>query len=207
LNGSNINYFISSDSIPAYYLQSVNIDVIGGGMMEGGEGGEGGEIGIGEGEASQDFNMPNIQYVFNDLIIDHPFLSNIDISNLRYVLGDTIILRGMQNITSFDLSNLRNYYNTPLNINVMGAMNATELDISQVQNAGVIDLSYTSISDVNKFKNLKFGAIISNNDSELYFPQIETFPSRYSNFCQGVRWGNITFSSSISQDNADDACE
>jgi hypothetical protein len=207
INGSSIRSLISHDSLPSYYLDSIHIDVLGGG--EGGEGlppapeGEG----IGEGASNPEFNLPLIQYVFNDIVVDFPFLVNIDLSNLRYVLGDKIILRGMQNITKFDLSRLQNYYNTPLNINVMGAMIATELDISRLQNAGVIDISYTSITDVSNFSRLKFGAIISNNDNELYFPQITVFPSRFSNFCQGVRWGNITFSSSISQANADDACQ
>jgi hypothetical protein len=43
----------------------------------------------------------------------------------------------MQNITKFDLSRLQNYYNSPLDINLMGAMVATELDISRLHNAGI----------------------------------------------------------------------
>jgi len=211
INGSTIMSLISHDSLPSYFLDSIHIDALG--VGEGEEGGEGlpppppeGE-GIGEGASNPEFNLPLIQYVFNDIVVDFPFLVNLDLSNLRYVLGDKIILRGMQNITKFDLSKLQNYYNAPLDINVMGAMVATELDISRLQNAGVIDLSYTSITDVSKFYRLKFGTIISNNDNELYFPQVTVFPSRFSNFCQGVRWGNITFSSSISQTNADNACQ
>ncbi len=211
VNGSAVSSLISHDSIPAYYLDSINIDALGGG--EGGEGGEGlpppppeGE-GIGEGASNPELNLPLIQYVFNDIIVDFPFLINLNLSNLRFVLGNRIVLRGMQNITKFDLSKLQNYYNAPLDINIMGAMSAVELDISGLQNGGVIDISYTSITDVSKFSRLKFGTIISNNDNELYFPQVTVFPSRFSNFCQGVRWGNITFSSSISQTNADNACE
>jgi len=209
INGSAIRSLISHDSLPSYFLDSIVVDVFGGG----GEGGEGFELppaegeGIGEGASNPEFNLPLIQYVFGDIVVDFPFLVNLDLSNLRYVLGDKVILRGMQNITSFDLSKLQNYYNAPLDINVMGAMVATELDISRLQNAGTIDISYTNISNVSKFVNLKFGSIITNNDNELYFPQVTTFPPRYSNFCQGVRWGNITFSSSISQTNADDACQ
>jgi hypothetical protein len=203
VNGSAIKSLISHDSIPAYYLDSINIDALGGGEGEG----EGEGEGIGEGASNPEFNLPLIQYVFNDIVVDFPFLVNIDLSNLRYVLGNKIVLRGMQNITKFDLSRLQNYYNSPLDINLMGAMVATELDISRLHNAGVIDISYTSITDVSKFYRLKFGTIISNNDNELYFPQVTVFPSRYTSFCQGVRWGNITFSSSISQTNADNSCE
>lgn len=213
INGSAIRSLISHDSLPSYFLDSIIIDVLGGGGEGGAEGGEGIELppaegeGIGEGASNPEFNLPLIQYVFGDIIVDFPFLVNLDLSKLTYVLGDKVVLRGMQNITKFDLSNLRNYYNAPLDINVMGAMVATELDISRLQNAGTIDISYTNISNVSKFVNLKFGSIITNNDNELYFPQLTTFPTRYSNFCQGVRWGNITFSSSISQTNADDACQ
>jgi hypothetical protein len=208
VNGSSIKSLISPSTLPAYFLDSINIDII-----SGGEGGEGlpppppeGE-GAGEGSINPEFNLPLIQYVFNDIIVDFPFLVNIDLSNLRYVLGTQVVLRGMQNITKFDLSKLQNYYDSPLDINIMGAMSAVELDISGIQNGGVIDISYTSITDVSKFSRLKFGTIISNNDNELYFPQVTVFPSRFSNFCQGVRWGNITFSSSISQTNADNACQ
>jgi len=208
INGSTIMSLISHNSLPSYFLDSIHIDALGGG--EGGEGlpppppeGEG----IGEGASNPEFNLPLIQYVFGDIVVDFPFLVNLDLSNLRYVLGDKIILRGMQNITKFNLSKLQNYYNAPLDIIILGAMSAVELDLSRLQNAGVIDISYTSITDVSKFYRLKFGTIISNNDNELYFPQVTVFPSRFSNFCQGVRWGNITFSSSISQTNADNACE
>lgn len=207
INGSSIRSLISHDSIPAYYLDSIIIDVFGGGGEEGLELPPAEGEGIGEGASNPEFNLPLIQYVFGDIVVDFPFLVNLDLSKLTYVLGDKVILRGMQNITEFDLSNLRNYYNAPLDINVMGAIVATELDISRLQNAGTIDISYTNISNVSKFVNLKFGSIITNNDNEIYFPQVTIFPPRYSNFCQGVRWGNITFSSSISQTNADDACQ
>jgi len=213
INGSAIRSLISHDSIPAYYLDSIIIDVLGGGGEAGLEEGESIDLppaegeGIGEGASNPEFNLPLIQYVFGDIIVDFPFLVNLNLLNLRYVLGDKIILRGMQNITKFDLSKLQNYYNAPLDINVMGAMIATELDISRLQNAGVIDISYTSITDVSKFYRLKYAEIITNNDNELYFPQVTIFPSKYSDFCKGVVWENITFSSARSQENADNACQ
>lgn len=202
INDSDIRSLMSYDSVPAYFLNSINIDIMGGG-----EGGEGGtpapNEGEGEGSVNPEFNLPNIQYVFGDIIIDHPFLETLDLSNLRYA-GSTIILRGMQNITSFDLSKLS--YNN-YNINILGAMSATELDISSVENSGVIDISYTNISNITKFANLKSGLIITNNDSEAFFPQITTFPNRNTNFCRAIRWGDITLSSSISQSNAESACQ
>lgn len=210
INGSDILTFLSFDSIPAYYLSSINIDIFS--NPEGEESGEGGEgiiiegEEIGEGIDNQSFNMPNIQYVFGDIVVDHPFLDSIDVSNLRYVLGDKVILRGMQNITSFDLSNLRNYSNNPLDINVMGAMLAERLNISRLTRAGDIDISYTNISDISDFKNLKYGRIITNADSEIYFTQVEVFPNYSSDFCRGIRRGDIYLTSSISQANAIDAC-
>ncbi|CAK1860063.1 Leucine-rich repeat domain-containing protein [Vibrio crassostreae] len=201
INNSDISSLMSYDSVPAYYLNSIHIDAMGG------EGGEGGtpapDEGEGEGAISPEFNLPNIQYVFGDITVDHPFLEALDLSNLRYA-GSNIILRGMNKITKFDLSKLSyNYYN----INVMGAMFATELDISNVENGGRIDISYTSISNITKFANLKYGLIITNNDNEAFFPQVTTFPNRNSNFCKAVRWGDVTLSSSISQANAENACQ
>ncbi|TCT63786.1 hypothetical protein [Vibrio crassostreae] len=199
INNSDIRSLMSYDSVPAYYLNSINIDIMGGG--EGGTPAP--NEGEGEGSVNPEFNLPNIQYVFGDIIIDHPFLETLDLSNLRYA-GSTIILRGMQNITSFDLSKLS--YNN-YNINILGAMSATELDISSVENSGIIDISYTNISNITKFANLKSGLIITNNDSEAFFPQITTFPDRDTNFCRAIRWGDITLSSSISQSNAESACQ
>ncbi|MGF1884463.1 hypothetical protein [Vibrio splendidus] len=205
INNSIIRSLMSFDDVPAYYLDSINIDI-----FSTGEGEEGGETlpdeGEGEGSVNPEFNLPYIQWVYDDIVIDHPFLTSIDLSNLTYVLGDSVILRGMSNITSFDLSNLRNYYSAPLNVNVMGAMSAESLDLSRLSFANTIDISYTNISDISKFYRLQTGTIITNNDSETFFPQVTTFPNRNSSFCYGVRAGNITLSSSISQSNAENAC-
>ncbi|MFA0463443.1 MULTISPECIES: hypothetical protein [unclassified Vibrio] len=211
INNSIIRSLMSFDNVPAYYLDSIYIDIFSTG--EGEENLEGEPLeptlpdeGEGEGSANPEFNLPYIQWVYDDIVIDHPFLTSIDLSNLTYVLGDSVILRGMGNITSFDLSSLRNYYSAPLNVNVMGAMNATELDISRLSYADTIDISYTNISDISKFYRLQTGTIITNNDSETFFPQVTTFPNRNSSFCYGVRARNITLSSSISQANAENAC-
>ncbi|MGC3833498.1 hypothetical protein ACPSKX_04050 [Moritella viscosa] len=190
-----------------YNEGSINIDI-----FSTGEGEEGVEPttpdeGEGEGSVNPEFNLPELRWVYDDIVVDHPFLIKLDLSNLTYVLGDTIILRGMKNLTSFDLSSLRNYNNTPLNINIMGAMSAKNLDISRLSYSNVIDISYTSISDISTFSNLRTGTIITNNDSEAFFPQITTFPSRNSIFCKAVRWGDITLSSSISQSNAESSCQ
>lgn len=205
INNSIIRSLMSFDDVPAYYLDSINIDI-----FSTGEGSEGGETapseGEGEGSVNPEFNLPFIQWVYDDIVIDHPFLTSIDLSNLTYVLGDSVILRGMSNITSFDLSNLRNYYSAPLNVNVMGAMSAESLDLSRLSFANTIDISYTNISDISKFYRLQTGTIITNNDSETFFPQVTTFPNRNSSFCYGVRGGDITLSSSISQSNAENAC-
>ncbi|MEZ9399598.1 hypothetical protein HGG78_17890 [Vibrio aestuarianus] len=211
INNSIIRSLISSDDdVPAYYLDSIYIDIFSTG--EGEENLEGEPLeptlpdeGEGEGSVNPEFNLPYIQWVYDDIVVDHPFLESIDLSNLTYVLGDSVILRGMSNITSFDLSSLRNYNNVPLNVNVMGAMNATELDVSRLTFAD-IDISYTNISDISKFYRLQSGTIITNNDSETFFPQVTTFPNKNSSFCYGVRSGNITLSSSISQSNAESAC-
>lgn len=207
INNSIIRSLMSFDSVPSYFLDSINIDI-----FSTGEGEEGVEPttpdeGEGEGSVNPEFNLPELRWVYGDIVVDHPFLIKLDLSNLTYVLGDTIILRGMKNLTSFDLSSLRNYNNTPLSINIMGAMSAQNLDISRLSYSKVIDISYTSISDISTFSNLRAGTIITNNDSEAFFPQITTFPSRNSNFCKAVRWGDITLSSSISQSNAESSCQ
>ncbi|OEF09526.1 hypothetical protein [Vibrio genomosp. F10] len=205
INNSIIRSLMSFDDVPAYYLDSINIDIFSTG--EGEEGGETGPSeGEGEGSANPEFNLPHIQWVYDDIVVDHPFLTSIDLSNLTYVLGDSVILRGMGNITSFDLSSLRNYNNVPLNVNVMGAMSAESLDLSKLSYADTIDISYTNISDISKFYRLQSGTIITNNDTETFFPQVTTFPNINSSFCYGVRSGNITLSSSISQSNAESAC-
>lgn len=212
INNSTIRSLISSkDIVPAYYLDSINVDIFSTGEGEVNVEGEALEPtlpdeGEGEGSENPEFKLPYIQWVYDDIVIDHPFLVNIDLSNLTYVLGDSVILRGMSNITSFDLSSLRNYYSAPLNVNVMGAMSAQSLDLSRLTFGNVIDISYTNISDISKFYRLQTGTIITNNDSETFFPQVTTFPNRNSSFCYGVRAGNITLSSSISQSNAENAC-
>lgn len=212
VDGSRIRYLMSYDSIPATYLSEVNINYNGheggsGELPEGGSGElpEGGaEPGIGEGATDPVFILPNIQVIYGDVVVDNPFLKEIDMSNLYYITGTKIKLN--PNAEEISFPNLRNLYGIPFDVEFLGAMSLREIKMPNVRYVGTLDIRYTFLTNLRNLSNLREGQIkVGPTDFFGYVPILD-FPSRYSDFCYGVRTSKIQFDEAQSQANAVQAC-
>ncbi|EMD80218.1 hypothetical protein C408_1434 [Vibrio diabolicus E0666] len=212
IDGSNINYLMSYDSIPATWLRGININTVGGheggsgelGMMMMEGGGEGGEPGLGEG--SSKLILPRIQVIYGDIFIQNPSLTEIDMRNLIYVTGSVIDMQDLHMLSTLEFPNLRSYGGTVLDVVVRGAMNAFMIDIPYLRYVGLLDIRHTSITDLSNLPNLRQAYIdVGPQDFFLYQP-VNKFPSKSSDFCRGVRGGDIYFSETRSQSNAMNSC-
>ncbi|WP_224055816.1 hypothetical protein [Vibrio penaeicida] len=212
VDGSKIRYLMSYDSIPATYLSEVNINYNGheggsGELPEGGSGElpEGGaEPGIGEGATDPVFILPNIQVIYGDVVVDNPFLKEIDMSNLYYITGTKIKLN--PNAEEIAFPNLRNLYGIPFDVEFLGAMSLRKIKMPNVRYLGTLDIRYTFLTDLRNLGNLREAQIkVGPTDFFGYVPIID-FPDRYSHFCYGVRTSKIQFDEAQSQENAVEAC-
>ncbi|HDY7456794.1 TPA: hypothetical protein RQJ58_004601 [Vibrio vulnificus] len=206
IDGSSIKYLMSYDSIPATWLAEININTVGG--HEGGSGELGmmmeGEPGLGEG--SSKFILPRIQVIYGDVFIQNPSLTEIDMKNLIYVTGDVIDMQDLHLLSTIEFPNLRDYGGRVLDIVVRGAMNAFMIDIPHLRYLGVLDIRHTAITDVSNLSRLRQAYIdVGPHDFFLYQP-VNKFPSKSSDFCRGVRGGDIFFSEAQSQTNAMNSC-
>ncbi|CAH6827225.1 conserved exported hypothetical protein [Vibrio chagasii] len=204
VDGSRIRYLMSYDSLPATYLSEVNINFNGhgGGSGELPEGGA--EPGIGEGATDPVFILPNIQVIYGDVVVDNPFLKEIDMSNLYYITGTRIKLN--PNAEEIAFPNLRNLYGIPFDIEFLGAMSLRSIAMPNVRYLGTLDIRYTFLTDLSSLSNLREAQIkVGPTDFFGYVPIID-FPSKYSHFCYGIRSSSIVFDEVQSQANAVQAC-
>ena len=196
INDSDIRSLVSFNEVPAQYLNSVFVSLLqsyDGGDPVYAEGGEGQE----EGLETYYFLLPDVKYIWGDLFVEHFFLTELDLSDLQYVGGDINLIK-LDYIESIDLSSLK--YDVSY-MSFEHSFSLTNLNIENLQGADYIDLSYTSISDISKFKSLKYAEIISD------YITLSVFPERYSNFCGGIRNGNITITPYSNWSAAYDACK
>lgn len=191
INGSTIWVLGSFDNIPASWLRGVYIDLFGDGGNEGEEGE--GEF---EGQDEYMFKMPDVKYNYGDLVVKHPFITKFDFSSLFYSYSNISIANNAQ-IEEIDLSRLTgNTYNLDVSYNFL----LSNLDISSMQYAYIINISNTAINDISSFSNLRSGAILTDGIT------LTTFPNKNSTFCSYFNSGSITIDDTVNFYNAIDAC-
>ncbi|NOH29670.1 hypothetical protein [Vibrio mediterranei] len=219
LNGSRINYVMSRDTIPATYLYGIDIDVNLKSLVLPvvlstptnyeefpPDWGSPPPPGLGEGETDIVFTLDRIQVVYGDIKINHDFINEINMQSLIYMTGNSIEMKGIVKIKEFSFPELRHYGGNVIDLNFFGSMEATKIEIPHLRYLGVLDLRYMIFNDLSNFGNIRQAYIEVGPTEFPDYKPFTKFPSRSSDFCRGVRQGDIMFSEAQTQTNAMNSC-